>query len=440
MAIGPINYSAQVVNPIDSFMQGISQVQQVQSNDQLMQARQQQMDAQKQQMEARPTREEAQAMWSDVGQVLRNPNATAEDLAGLVAQYPMIAEEISGSWGTLSEARQQAGGRYMAQLYTMLENGNVPIAMEMVDERIAAAERSNDQRSLAEAKMTKRLLQADPTAAKNLVNMLGMTTVPDLWKNISGGGSVQSSNVLPDGTSIMVMRDGNVVVRDSANNVLSGQDAQQAIAEANQLGIDLAGGKASATTRGRNIAETETGAAAAAAGKAGTTAQELSIGAFDAAAKARSTVSNIDAAIDALDRGANTGVIESQFPNWNAATIELENAANRLGLDVIGSVTFGALSEGELRLAMSTALPLNLDEPELKAWLQRKRSAQVKLIDYMEEQARFLAKPGNTLADWLENVQGRTSPQGDAEQGSGKRSKSGSAWREWMNKGGDNGS
>ena len=44
----------------------------------------------------------------------------------------------------------------------------------------------------------------------------------------------------------------------------------------------------------------------------------------------------------------------------------IETARQRLGLDVIGSITFGALSEGELKLALDTGLPsANLSNEEL---------------------------------------------------------------------------
>jgi hypothetical protein len=191
---------------------------------------------------------------------------------------------------------------------------------------------------------------------------------------------------------------------------LTGDEAAAAVKRAREYGMDIAAGTSGARS-------------------AGAQGIELANQAFTAASKARSTVSNIDDAIDAIDKGANSGVIESRFPSWNAATIELENAANRLGLDVIGSVTFGALSEGELRLAMSTALPLRLDGPELKDWLQRKRDAQMKLIGYMEEQALFLSQPGNTLGMWLENVNGRASPQGEASTPTSGQGRGPAYWR-----------
>ena len=95
-------------------------------------------------------------------------------------------------------------------------------------------------------------------------------------------------------------------------------------------------------------------------------------------------------------------MIARRLPNWNASTVELENLRNQLGLDVVGSVTFGALSESELELALQTALPTNLSENELSDWLRRKRDAQDNLADYLTLQARFLSTPGRTLDQWID--------------------------------------
>jgi hypothetical protein len=106
-------------------------------------------------------------------------------------------------------------------------------------------------------------------------------------------------------------------------------------------------------------------------------------------------------------------VLFRSLPNWNASTIELENLRNQLGLDVVGSVTFGALSESELELALDTALPTNLGEDALADWLRRKVSAQEKLVDNLTMQAQFLSVPGRTLDQWIEFTQSGGSTPAD---------------------------
>ena len=86
-----------------------------------------------------------------------------------------------------------------------------------------------------------------------------------------------------------------------------------------------------------------------------------------------------DRAIEALGEGAQTGPIDQFLPSVRAASRELETIANELGITVINSATFGALSESELRLALDTNLPLGLNEGELKKFLRRKMAAVTKL-------------------------------------------------------------
>lgn len=128
---------------------------------------------------------------------------------------------------------------------------------------------------------------------------------------------------------------------------------------------------------------------------------DLSQDAFTKLSGARTAVSNLDEAISLVDEGANTGPIISKLPSVQQASIELDNLQGRLGLDVIGNTTFGALSEAELKFALNTALPRNLKGPALKEWLQRKKESQTKLINYLEDAAIYLGTPGNTVADFL---------------------------------------
>lgn len=114
---------------------------------------------------------------------------------------------------------------------------------------------------------------------------------------------------------------------------------------------------------------------------------------------------NIDKAIAAIDEGAITGVIESKFfPTIRKSTVKLNQIQSELGLDVVGGVTFGALSKGELDLALTVALPIGLQPPELRQWLQAKKTAQEKLRAYYAEQIDFLDK-GGSIAGFLRSKQ-----------------------------------
>ena len=80
--------------------------------------------------------------------------------------------------------------------------------------------------------------------------------------------------------------------------------------------------------------------------------------------------------------------------------IALRQVQRELGLDVVGSVTFGALSQEELTLALRVALPETMAGPDLIDWIDRKKDAQQKLSAYLLEQAYFFSEGDTTLKDW----------------------------------------
>lgn len=132
---------------------------------------------------------------------------------------------------------------------------------------------------------------------------------------------------------------------------------------------------------------------------------------FNQLSNIESNIGNYNEAIGLIDEGASTGVIQRRLPSVRAASQKLDNVQKRLGLDVIGNTTFGALSESELAFAIDSALPTGLEGPELRDWLVQKRDAQQKLADYINNAIQFLSVPGNTLADLQ-----ATSPRGGSRQ------------------------
>jgi len=90
----------------------------------------------------------------------------------------------------------------------------------------------------------------------------------------------------------------------------------------------------------------------------------------------------MDEAIKAIDQGASTGFVMSKIPSIRTASLKLDNLQKRLGLDVVSGTTFGALSKGELDLALSAAMPTNMQQEELKKWLVDKKNAMEKMSDY----------------------------------------------------------
>jgi hypothetical protein len=98
--------------------------------------------------------------------------------------------------------------------------------------------------------------------------------------------------------------------------------------------------------------------------------------------------------------GASVGFAQNWLPAFDAATAELRQIANKMGIDVINSATFGALSEAELRLALTTAFPTDLNKEQLLVWIDKKINAQNKMYKALSAKAKKLTS-GITMTEFI---------------------------------------
>ena len=122
--------------------------------------------------------------------------------------------------------------------------------------------------------------------------------------------------------------------------------------------------------------------------------------AFEKMPVVRTAIGNYDDAMTALDNGAETGTITRLFPSIKTAGKALDNTIKRLGLDVVGNTTFGALSESELAFALQAAIPDNMNPVDLKKWLSAKKNVQQKILTGLDEVSTFLGDGTKTITDW----------------------------------------
>ena len=120
----------------------------------------------------------------------------------------------------------------------------------------------------------------------------------------------------------------------------------------------------------------------------------------------------------------STGTIQNMFPSFEADTIKLQNIGQRLGLNIIQNTTFGALSEAEMRLAMQTGFPSNMQPPALLDWTRDRRDARAKLkqeimsaIRYMNMQDPNDPEYANAQANWQDQRDAERRAQEEAQAG-----------------------
>jgi len=133
-------------------------------------------------------------------------------------------------------------------------------------------------------------------------------------------------------------------------------------------------------------------------------AQEAGVEAFKTYDLIQNDLRSYQQVLDALDQGANTGPFISRLPTLSAATANLEQAATQLGLGVISSVTFGALSESELDLAMKTPLNADLPPDELRKQVMQIMAARAKLAEELRVKAETLAGGTVKYSDYIKSL------------------------------------
>ena len=440
--VSPIDYRMDVLSPVEGYLQGLrfgegilterqgreNTAQMMQDREQVMGIRGQQEQRAQQTFEmqraaAERQRAQAAAMQEqlvNLREMAINGTLTPEAFDQFALANASTFEEFRAAFQNVSQPARDANVQLGLQLSTSLLRGNTEAALGLLDTRIAAAENTGTPESLEEAQRLRAIrgeVEIDPVgfATANLANLTAqgaidtqaMKAVLDAsgQSGADGQAQVRSSTILDDGT-VVTVTDAGPVVYSNTGEVVTGQAAADAVNKAQEFGVDIQSARAGGRTAATLEARADLGAAAAGATEAGTTGIEVGRQTFERIGPIRANISNLDRAIELVEEeGATTGVLASRFPAWRASTVELRNLQSTLGLDVIGSVTFGALSEGELELALDVALPTDLRPGALSDWLREKRDAQEKLVDNLTMQANFLSVPGRTLDQWIDFTQ-----------------------------------
>ncbi len=307
----------------------------------------------------------------------------------VVAEFMASAPESSSALSGMLEFRNEATQKNMKEsLQSFLTNPTAENVAGIVESRTKFI---GDQGGVSdETQAFIQEFEQDPQAAIRNAELLysGLATPQEFkayqtQKGIGGNEDdrVRSSEIMPNGLIIQSMDSGRRVI-DSGGNVITGKEASDAIKLAAKEKVAMIQKSAAARVRGKDAV---TG----------------SIQAIDTAGKLRSNNQTLKQVIEEVRNGAETGPLVSSLPSMRAASVRLDNLQKQLGLDVVGGVTFGALSKGELDLALSKALPTDLRPDKLVEWAEDKIASQEKLADYLEDQAIYLDEDGSSQAGWL---------------------------------------
>jgi hypothetical protein len=242
-----------------------------------------------------------------------------------------------------------------------------------------------------------------------------------LFKNsLVGNVNVQSVSDLPDQSGVLVkMKDGSVVVKTSGGQELTGQAAMDFVQKAQSNYANLQKGIYQSREEGKLEAQVDLIGDVEFQRKNAILRSDMIKLSGESMSKIKQNLANYQIALDALDAGeggiAISGRISQFIPDITAAAQSLRTAKSKLGLDIIGSVTFGALSEGELKLAMDTGLPDdNLAPDELRKWITDRMDAQRKALAAVNDTLRHFTNQGS-IKDYYTDIVGIDNGQSAAQ-------------------------
>lgn len=131
------------------------------------------------------------------------------------------------------------------------------------------------------------------------------------------------------------------------------------------------------------------------------TATKMGQNAYQESRDLRDQIRQFELVMENIDDGALSGWLVDKLPAMDDRTALLRGLQNKLGISVINSATFGALSEREMAMAMATNLNLNLPPNELRKMVLEQIRVRRKLAMEFERQAEKLLNKG---ASWSEFV------------------------------------
>jgi hypothetical protein len=361
----------------------------------------QQMNAQKMQMQQQQQlMQRREQMKADMAQFAQRTGKTAEDYTRFAEMYPELQEQMNASIKQLNATQKQEKVNQLMPIYAALKSGNPDAAKEQIAQLQDAFKSSGMDSEAQNLDILSQNIDLDPRAAETsaglfLANAMGPEALQKMMSQLEsaeqGGGRAQ-----PVGGGIII-EDPNTHQKKLVTG--SFQNGQLSIA-----GADLPGtlvsrlGETPKDVRTRTVQTTKEQEAVKQAQKRAAEYADR----FDKINEGIYTLDEAATVIKAgIERGDNLGqgAIMQYLPTIKQSTMELRSIANRLGLNVVSSVTFGALSEGELKMAMSTGLPPGIKGQKLLDWVNKRRAAQQKLASYLSEASIYLGD--HTVPEWM---------------------------------------
>jgi hypothetical protein len=161
-----LDYSSyQATNPLSMAMQGFKDAGAIQAAKQQQAIGQQNFELNQMKVDEYKKAQDKQKQFQQVVSSL-GPNPTADQVKGVLVDFPMFSESIKPRWDMLNEAQQKVSYSFYTQLLAAVEAGRPEAAIKIAQERADAAKASGNDEEAAALEAQILNIQSSPEGAK----------------------------------------------------------------------------------------------------------------------------------------------------------------------------------------------------------------------------------------------------------------------------------
>lgn len=182
--VQPIDYTLDVVNPVQSSLQGFT------GGLQLGMAVEDRKRAVAQAQRDQLAKEQ---MNKDLFNLSQNPSY--EGYTQVMTKYPQLAENLKRAYDTMDSGKQQRTFSLASQAYAALSSQRPEIAKQVLDDAAVAYENSGNMQDAGVLRGYLKMIDTSPEAARTSIGMLMSSVNPDKFKDVySTLGGEQRAN------------------------------------------------------------------------------------------------------------------------------------------------------------------------------------------------------------------------------------------------------
>lgn len=236
----PYDYTIKTANPLMAGLQGYEMAQQQRARAMALEQQQAQM------AEEERKRQRQQQYQQDIIKLTENPFSSADDYVKLQAMYPESMEAIKQVQQGRSKAQLQGDVEQVQKIGAAFAAGKNDIAINQIVNYRNALENSGRENEVQSIDNILEMAKENPGAVsaelnKFLLAQMGPEKFTDYFNQIAGGaGRTVKSEILDDGSTIQVMNNRDVIVKDPEGNIVTGKEAAKTIMKAREFGVQLA--------------------------------------------------------------------------------------------------------------------------------------------------------------------------------------------------------